>query len=497
MRRIIAIAAGLTFAQAVSATTMQKRIELENQLRDRVTHVVNRVDPMAIVQVTIDLKTVSGDLPEMGLVGAVTPVDFDGDLGISSIAKINVLVVHQVEQVPDWIKKEIERAVKMPLVKTDIAFEKAGGVAASTSEEVSKVAQSMLETANKGLRDVKLGLIGLMGVAFISLIIIAFAVFSSSGRLEKSLARVIEEKVVPAMSEIGGGRSTGRAEVATNAQTSAPVAHENSTQERTLADYPDEALLTLFADCYWTGSDGYAHYLWTQITPAQREMLMSKRVVDVRYFWHIVGAEPEKLAYHDDARYLISGAEFRSIDQKTLLEWAKSNPEQTSRITPLRWESLGLSLPERLDMLESRAKTARLDALPKFASASTARDLPPQLSFKTITLADEEFVWANPEKLPPSARASFQSLLWLALCEEAYVRDVLSDMDARGLAMAWIGPPAVLDLLKAKLPAKKREMLEHFLQTEAPSRASESFNALVGAGLAGLPAAPSESREAA
>lgn len=497
MKLLIVIAAGLTFAQGATATTMQKRIELENQLRDRVTHVVNRIDPMAIVQVTVDLKTISGDLPEVGLVGAVTPVDFDGDLGLSSIAKVNVLVVHQVEQVPEWIKKEIERAVRMPPVKTDIAFEKAGGVAASTSEEVSKVAQSMLETANKGLRDVRFGLFGLMGVAFISLIIIAFAVFSSSGRLEKSLARVIEEKVVPAMSDIGGGRGSAARAEAAPAQANAPVVTETGGHERALVDYPDEALLTLFADCYWTGSDGYAHYLWTQIKPAQREMLMNKRVVDVRYFWHIVNAEPEKLAYHDDARYLISGAEFRGIDQQTLLDWAKNNPDQTSRITPLRWESLALSLPERLDMLESRAKPARLEALPKFADASSARELPPQLSLKTITVADEEFLWANPQKLPVSARASFRSLLWLALCEEAYVRDVLSDMDARGLAMAWVGPQPVLDLLKSKLPAKKREMLEHFLQNETPSRASESFDALVGAGLAGLPTETPEKREAA
>ncbi|HMN67249.1 MAG TPA: hypothetical protein PKC28_01800 [Bdellovibrionales bacterium] len=76
-----------------------------------------------------------------------------------------------------------------------------------------------------------------------------------------------------------------------------------------------------------------------------------------------------------------------------------------------------------------------------------------------------------------------RSLVWLALAPVVHREKILSEIDARQLAEAWIGPEPVLAALKEVLSPKKAEMLAHFLSSSAPDRDNATFGYLFEAGL--------------
>lgn len=481
----IIIALLTTLSTAAFASSTQKQVVLENELRNRIYTIIEKVDPAAIVQVEIKLKKVSSEMPTFGFNAEVTPVEYDGELGASSMSSISVRVLTQLDTVPEWIQNEIKKTAAIDDVKLEVNYEKASGSISNWKTDLSKVAKEVMQS---GGETVKYSFWGLIAAVALGFPLLFYAVMSLSRRLEVSLARVIEEKVVPALAQTG--RSAGREFSESAADTgsranAAPIASPAAPGSKELSDVPDKALQSIMCDCYWAESDGYAHYLWTQMSQSQRQTMLAANIVDPNYYSYFRQAEPTNLNYHLDARYLNSANDFATLNQKELADWLRKNPKSCWRITPLRWDLLPLSLAERLEFNEMRTKPAGLAAaelnLPN--AKSPTRVLPVRIEIKSLKAEDEEYIWNNPGKVPVAARPSLRSLVWLAMAPDDYRQSILADLDARQLAEAWSGPEAALNKLRSALPARKAETLDHLVKTTPADRNSPTFAYLFDAGL--------------
>ncbi len=471
----------------VSATAAQPILELENQMQQRVTAILQRADPLAIVQVQIKPRKVSADLPMFGMTAQVTPVNFDGQISSATIESMKVRVISQLETIPEWIKTEIVRTTEVSGVKVEINYEKAGGQLTNENQELAKIAKDTSEVAITSLNQMKLGVWGIIIALTLSLFVVAWTVFSMAKRMETSLGRVVEEKVVPAMQANagngGGGRSSKSEESGDQprAQAAQAAAATGGTGGKELAEFPISTLMSLFSDCYWAETDGYANYLWQQTSQKQKQELLASDFTDPAYFAFVRQAAPVNLEYHQDPRYLNAATDFAHVNQTELAAWLNKNPKQFSRITPLRWDLLPLSLEQRIQFGDMKAD-AKLEAV-SVTTKSKPRELKARLEIKQLRPEDEQYIWDNAAKIPAHVRPSLRSLVWLALAPVDARRNALGELDARQLAEAWTGPEAVLNSLKEALPAKKLEMLEHFLKDTSPGRGNDTFAYLCDSGL--------------
>lgn len=479
---------GLSLASAANAAP-RPIIELENQMQQRVNTILQRADSLAIVQVQIKPRKVSADLPMFGMTAQVTPMNFDGQMSSQTIESVKIRVITQLDTIPDWIKNEIVRTTEVPGVKVEINYEKAAGELTNDRQELAKIAKDTSEVAISSLNQMKLGVWGIIIAMTLSLLVVAYAVISMAKRMESSLGRVVEDKVVPAMQNAnanGGGarvQSQSSGEGGNSASKAMPsmVGGAGLGGAKELAEFPLETLQNLFSDCYWAEADGYANYLWQQVSQSQKQELLASDFMDVSYFSFVRQAAPENLEYHHDPRYLNSANEFKYVNQDDLMAWLSKNPKQFHRITPLRWDLLPLSLEQRIQFAETKVD-AKLESV-KVVTKSKPRELKARLEIKQLRTDDEQYIWSNPDKVPAHVRASLRSLVWLALAPVEARRQVLSELDARQLAEAWTGPEPVLIALKEALPAKKLEMLEHFLKDTSPGRSNDTFAYLVESGL--------------
>ncbi len=355
------------------------------------------------------------------------------------------------------------------------------------------------EQSAKGLENIKRGLWALVGGVFIAILILSFAVFSIGGRIEEALIRVVDGKLAPLFQQAGGGRAAkskvdiGKAsfEGKSGSQSGTGAIPVAAAGSRELAELSLEVILNLFADCYWTEQDGYASYLWSQMTQQQREEMLKLPEFQQAfgsYLPFIRQFEAVNLGHHSDSRYLVAASELRSLNQTDLASWLLANTQFLSRLTPLRWENLPISLADRmkLTMMASRSAAAVAEEKIPVTQRSAPRDLPMRLVVKKLTIADEIYVMHNAHDIPAHMRSALHTLAWLALCPIAYRKKALDEFNARELADAWVGPDEVLAGLIEALPNKKVGMLNSYLNESQPSRDTEMFDILVAAGLRGF-----------
>lgn len=374
------------------------------------------------------------------------------------------------------------------------ALSKVGQPAAAAKDPNSGLTASSLQ-------DIKLGLWGVSAAVILAILILAAAVFGLGGKIEFALARAIETKLAPLLEGgVGGGSSaagissTGEDdEDEIGGQVIAGTGGESSN--RAVTDLPMEALLNLFADCYWTKQDAYAHFLWTEMSQKQRTEFLGLTEVKqlyLSYLSYIRQFAPVNANHHTDARYLNAIAQFRFMSQQDLAAWIMQNQPYLLRLTPLRWENLPISLVDRINFTMSMSNGSLGDASQLDASKvvvshrSPPRELPMPLKVKSISIEDEVFLWTNSQQIPSYMRASLPTLVWLASCPIEVRKTVLADYNARDLAEAWIGPDEVLSAIGEALPSKKLNMLQSYMKETKPSRRSDVYLALVQAGLEGL-----------
>lgn len=345
----------------------------------------------------------------------------------------------------------------------------------------------VVSEAVRGLVSLKIAIWASLAGIMICLLFASTVLLFLSTRLEASMGRVVDNKLVPAMAQ-NRGSQTPRAAAREDSESKKPIEINmpSASGAKELADFPLDILVNVLADCYWTTSDGYAHWLWNEMTQDQRTKILATGKLDRRYFSYIRQFDPVNLKYHNDAKYFVATGEFNTIDQDELMKWLTANLSEFHRITPLRWDLLPLRLAERLEFSRtslSIADVAAPTSRARIAKASAPRALPMKFEVKSLTIADEQYLYENPSAVPVEIRRSIKTLVWLALAPSGYRAGILAELDARRLAEGWSAPPDVLAKLEESLAPKKLEMLRHFQKETQPDRESEVFAYLAEAGL--------------
>jgi hypothetical protein len=247
-----------------------------------------------------------------------------------------------------------------------------------------------------------------------------------------------------------------------------------------LAALPDDGLLALLADCYWTGEDAYGSYLWRRI-PADRKLKLLNGLPALAAYGAFVSNVPERnLGFDQDPSYL-RPMPIDHLDMKEVTTLVRENPHVITLLSPLRAAALQLSPTERMKLHEAAVSGERLEGLrvmpPIPGKSSPARVLkqPLRLHIRSETDELEILSFENPtlemiEQVP--------SLGWLLKLPEDRIEALLRSFSARDLATAWIGPEHVLETLGRCLGEKKQTLLKSHLERVIPSRSSEAFLAL-------------------
>lgn len=468
------------------------KLQLENFLQDRVKEVVEKIDPSALVRVEIKLRKVQSMVPLLGYEVNSTPLEYGEDIGPESIERIKIKITSELESYPDWIVTEMKSAAIIDKVKIDLEFVKAPGSLRDSRSDLARFVRedlfALFKTALGDAASIKYAVWGGIGVLTLGLILVAIGIFGFSSRMTATLTSLVDGKLVPALSSINvSGGIKGAAGVAaggdgkTSIQNAQFAAAGGIGTRNDIEDLPVSSILAVLTDCYWTGSDGYANYIWSQLKTSQRETVLKADFIDPEYLSFIRTARSENLGYHSDIRYLNPSKDFDRINQEELLEWVRNNFHYASLISPIRFDQLDLTLEERVQIFLEPQKKATGATL-GITQKSALRTLPAQFRVKKLTIRDEEFLWENHQRVPRDARFQLRSLVWLGLAPAEYRRTVLAELDARQIAEAWSAPEPVLNSLKEVLPAKKLEMVEHFIATTPADRGSEVYGYLVDAG---------------
>ena len=483
-----------------------QQVLLETQLQERVFHIVQKADKSAIVQVKVDIRRLSATLPGVwSEATSVTPVTADGSLAGEGIEAIHVRVLSQIPEMPSWIQEEVKKSLVFDKVKVDTKFEKAKGKVSedskmdSTVETIKSVGKDIAEGLSKSGsgetgKQISSALWGLVGGLVITMILLCGAIFILGRKIESAFFRVVDEKLAPLVQAqaAAAGRRPGRDLDSQGSSTAAAVAQQAarssagaSTDSNEFSDLSDASIFAIVMDCYWTHSDAYANFIWTKLSAKQRDALLGHKEFGAelfRYFQFARQFPAENLGYHQDVQYVDANSTFTKVDQKDLAKYIAANPVQAVSLTPLRWDQLPISLSDRLKATLAMNSSAAKPSVAAPLKASALRPLPRRLEVKTLSADDETYLWSNSTAVHADLRASLKTLVWLALCPQDVREAALGDIDARDLAEAWVGPEPVLEKLKEAIPAKKYEMVQHFLKDSTPDRNSPVFEHLVALG---------------
>jgi predicted transcriptional regulator len=448
------------------------RIEIEEVLKKRLEHALKIQDPTAQVTVRIEYNKYLSEEDLPGTNQTANTVYYSENVEISDIKKLHVQYFSE--------KKEISADQKdlvyslLPLERKDINFIFKSMLPVNPKVTPIEV-KDINEIANKSIYLLSLMLGSAIGLACL---IFGFALFFNNSK-NRNLFKAQFSNLVSALSS-GGFNSSGsliekRADKITGPMTVA-------SQGKFFEDYSKQSLIAIFSDLYWCKKDEAASYLWNNISNHSRALLLEK--VDFIYDYAMyfsrcqshLDEETKAFVMHP---YYIQPLSLNQTAQEELLQIVKKNYGLWNKISPLRQQSLSLSLKEKIKANSSLNLNVVIEKFP----ISKPRVLPQYVNFGDISFEDESEIFNDDKIIPQTLREYVPSLVWLASKEVDYIKEKLEKLDAKFLASAWVGAPEILEKLENCLPEKKQLLLKSYLKTSTPSKTSPAFQALFELGL--------------
>lgn len=482
MKKLILAILVLSALPAVSwASLTLSKLNLEQHLKERIQAIASKGDPTAIVQVNVKLKKVESSLSFLGMETHVTPLENGDDIGPESIEEIVVRVVTRVNPFPEWLKKEIDETVRLDKVKVALSFQEPESPVFDLPSQMYEVAK--LSAAN--LKQMQFGLWSIVGIILVGVISVFFIFKNFTRDIQKTLEKVIAEEFIPAFTQLTQAANKGTVversgQDKAKSSSTAAVAGSSGKTDNQVQRLSIASIRSLMEDCYWTELDGYANYLWREMSHSQRQELSQAEFIDKNYFNFILKQAPQEFEYHSHVWYLNPNNFASGVDGADLAAFLRKNESAVHLLSPMRYEYLDLTLQERLKFLKV-SSAVKVDTTKIKASAK--RKLPIRLNIKSVTPNDEKFIFENPAAVPHEGRNEIRSLVWLALSSIEYRKKILGDIDAKQLAEAWIGCDEVLNRLSEALNDKKKEMLHYYLKNSSPNATSDIYEYLVDMGL--------------
>lgn len=460
---------------ATARADLLDRMRLEDTLKNRIEDAFRLYDPKAKALIRFDYKTFNGTLPGTSIEtqGQVNPYNVDS----GDINRVTIEIFTDLDETPAEAKDYVLRVIPIEKSKVVVEYKKLKTQFPKEvprphldPEALSTIAHETMNTMTKT-----------MGAIFGGCLLLCFGfLFHQNSKKLKEFKQQVQLLTV-ALSENASAPmpAAPSASAGANASGGFGGGSSSSKDSHSLKNLQLESLKELFADCYWSREDGYAHWLWKNIEGSQKKSLMEQFTLMKDYSLYFVTVSPREMSYHEHPFYMDpQGMLWTS--QEDLSAQIRKDFSLWHFVSPMRQQSLPLSLEERLQAVQTKpeGKKSAFDN----KQHSPQRVLETKLSWGELSSEDESALYEHPEMVPVSLRENIQSLVWLAQKEDAYIQRTLSRYDARSLASAWVGPEAVLKKLEAQLPEKKLKLLLNYREKTIPSRHSDAYASLVAEG---------------
>ncbi|MEO6459392.1 MAG: hypothetical protein ABIO95_02985 [Bdellovibrionota bacterium] len=507
MRTIISLSIFLLIAAyshpgQAQARALASEVDLERTLEDRVRPLVLRYDPDALVRVNVSFRKISSPLPGTALdVHDYSGSSDSGTVRDGEISGMVVTLFSAKENIPDWLQQEISSlvpGVKPRIERKALSPEAQQSMIQNRPSDPTQILESAISALTSQARTFSLYLVaGFGGILFLGIGLGALVAFSLQKRRSTETHKLLESRLIPALNNLGQGADAGSSSRTTVVQAtlSAPVggfqgqgggsSESSGPASASVAGLSLEALESVLSDCYWCHQDTYAAWLWSAMTPDQRNATYSSKFVDREYIKWIQSLPREKMEEHLNPVYLHPLALHR-VSQVDMARWVEKYPIGFHVLSPMRQKTLPISLKTRLACAaETPDEKTKTPAFPERDSAK--RILPVIQQFGELSPEDETTLLHNPLLVSESLRSHIRSLVWLALKPLDHRQKILSEHSAEALAAAWWGSEEVLARLNEALPEKKRQMLEGYLKVVEINKKTSAFGRLVDAGLDNRP----------
>jgi hypothetical protein len=463
-------------------------IEVEKNLEDRIKPLAQRLDSDAIVRVNVRFKKISTSLPGTAW-DSVSIQD-------NEISSVRVTVFTHQQELPDWLISEINSVV--PGLRPQIQHRNFGQEKINSPEKNQDsnllIKEALDSWGQQNQKNSLLMMIGLAGLLLLGLLASAFIAYSIQRRKSLDTHRLLESRLIPALQNlnVGEGSSNSRPTVL-QATLSAPAGgfssgHSSSNSSNdwsydtsSIKQLSLKSLEALMSDCYWCQQDSYAAWLWSMMSPEQRNSLFNSKIIVQDYLQWIQALPREKKEDHLNPIYL-NPPSLHHVSQHDLARWTEKNPEAFNALSPMRQITLPLSLKTRLDCLSESARQKTHKEI-KIEKESVARNLPRLQQFGELSYDDETTLLHNPHMVEEQLKPQIRSLVWLALRPLDYRQKILEQYTAEALASAWSGAEETLARLSEALPEKKRKILEGYLEFIEINKKGNVYHELVKSGL--------------
>lgn len=448
------------------------RMKLEESFKTRIEDAFRIYDPEARAVLRFEYKNFKGTLP--GISNEMSQSDFTPrSIETSDISRLSVEIYTKIDTVNEDIKNYILKVIPIEKRKISISYRKLSPLTEKQPfstldpKSFSEILRNVMDSFTKSL-----------AIGFAVLFVIGLGIIyqrdSRKFREFKTQVQILSS----AMAERGSAPLTAQTPLATN--NSRTITSGSFSGNYALKNLDLSFLKEVFADCYWSHEDAYAHWLWKNIESSQKSALIAQLPLLKEYSLYFVELEPAELSYHEHPYYLEPlGLLYTS--QEDLSEEIKKDFSLWHFLSPMRQQTMPLSLEDRLKAIQTKPDGKK----PKFSekNQSRPRTLETKLSWGELSADDERTLFDHPDMVPISMRQNIQSLVWLAQKEDSFIQNALSRYDARSLASAWVGPEEVLSKLQAQLPEKKLKLLLTYKEKLTPTRNSPIYISLVAEGL--------------
>lgn len=451
-------------------------IQMESRLENRLTQILKTADPTGQVIVKVILSNEKYNLPGVSSEDVdITDVGKFKKIHLEDVVEFKIIVLSSTDSIPSWLKEQLETAVNYNRVKKSISYRKViDPVPDYQSQKFQNMFTQWLDVyekiSNKSIWGVVAGLLG-----------IVIGLFSLIAGVVYAIRRAVREHIVglQSMTENMNYGARSKSPTVNEVSSSNIQRAQNSVSSvqgfsgaNELSGITDQALLSIFSDCYWSTEDQYANWIWQNINERQRAFLLEKFPYAYEYASYIYNQEMKKMMYHQHPAYSMT-VDFSRVSNSDLKTIVVQKKELWKRITPIRQNSLGFGIKERLEFdLQDNASVDKGKFHQDLNVNSKPRSLVSEWGKIDISSEDEVFLLNNYKLIATKKRHSIYSLVWLSLLEKEIQKTILAQYSAEDLAMAWIGSPEVMSEVSTSVPEKKRVIIEEFCKTIKPSRDS-------------------------
>lgn len=467
--KLMILTLALILVQNLFAGVMEQESFLSNHLTD----VIKSYDARGVVRVDIELRDKNLELPGTNFLVSSNVL---GELNKKNVKNITVNVFTQLEDMPEEFKAYIDNKTKKYTKASNIKFiqlEKTeSGVEGSISNGLDKL------TAKLGSND---NLIYVLATIPFAIFIIAFLFKGQLGKATNMMGAELQG-LTSALQEQGIGTTPEAVALEGMGKFDSSGSEQSSTVlEQSMWEVMNEEFyIGLISDCYWCLEDKYASFVWSKVPVELKRQLISEEKVDESYIKYISDLKPEDKAFGNNSYYLKPWG-YSHISNEDLSKLIKEDKRLFGFLSPMRLTKMDLTLEEKLECVTASSGNSAMKEsffIQKIEniSPSDRREFESSIEFAFADFDEENRLVEMDVAF--KIMKKFPTLGWALRLSDEKVIEILSSFQARDLAGALFTSEEIRTKLLSKMPEKRRELIESYVQKAKPMK-NNTYSAIM------------------